>query len=52
MTEDAKGPRCVAEAVRDLVGGLLLDEVSAEGLVLSLLGGFGGQEESSLRVIR
>ena len=45
MTEDAKGPRCVAEAMRDLLGGLLLDEVSAEGLVLALLGGFGGGKE-------
>ena len=52
MTEDAKGPGCVAEAVRDLMGGCLLDEVSAEGLVLPLLGRFGGQEEPSLRVVR
>ena len=52
MAEDAKGPGCVAEAVRDLVGGQLLDEVGAEGLVLPLLGRFGGQEEPSFRVIR
>jgi hypothetical protein len=52
MTEDAKGPRCVAEAVRDLVGGRLLDEVSAEGLVLPLVRRFGGQEEPSLWVVR
>jgi hypothetical protein len=52
MTEDAKGPRCVSEAVRDLMGGQLLDEVSAKGLVLPLLGRFGGQEEPSLWVVR
>ena len=52
MTEDAKGPGCEAEAMRDLVGGCLLDEVSAEGLVLALLGRFGGQEEPSLWVVR
>ena len=52
MTEDAKGPGCIAEAMGDLVGGSLLDEVSAEGLVLPLLGRFGGQEEPGLRVVR
>jgi hypothetical protein len=52
MTEDAKGPRRVAEAVRDLVGGYLLDEVSAEGLILPLERRFGGQEEPGLRVVR
>ena len=52
MTEGAKGPGCVAEAMRDLVGGCLLDEVSAEGLVLPLLGRFGGQEEPSLGIVR
>ena len=52
MTEDAEGPRCVAEAASDLVGGELLDEVGAEGLVLSLERRFGGQEEPSLWVVR
>jgi hypothetical protein len=52
MTEDAKGPWSVAEAMSDLVGGLVLDEVSAEGLVLALLGRFGGEEEPSLGVVR
>jgi hypothetical protein len=52
MAEDSKGPRCVAEAIRDLVGGQFLDEVSAEGFVLAMLGRFGAQEESSLWVVR
>jgi hypothetical protein len=52
MTENAKGPWSVAEAMSDHVGGLLLDEVSAEGLVLALLGRFGGEEEPRLWVIR
>jgi hypothetical protein len=51
MTEGAKGPGCVTEAARDLVGGLLLDEVGAEGLVLPLLRRFGGQEGPSLRAV-
>jgi len=52
MTEDAKGPRRVPEAMSDLMGGELLDEVSAKGLVLALLGRLGGQEEPSLGVVR
>jgi hypothetical protein len=52
MTEDAEGPRCVAEASSDFVGGELLDVVGAEGLVLSLERRFGGQEEPRLRVVR
>ena len=45
VAEDAEGPRGVAEAASDLVGGESLDEVGAEGLVLSLERRFGGQEE-------
>jgi hypothetical protein len=52
VAEDAEGPRRVAEAASDLVGGESLDEVGAEGLVLSLERRFGGQEEPRLGVIR
>ena len=52
MTEDAEGPRCVAEAASDFMGGELLDVVGTEGLVLSLERRFGGQEEPRLRVVR
>ena len=52
MTKGAKGPRCVAEAVRDLVGGELLDEGGAKGLVLPLMRRFGCQEEPGLWVVR
>ena len=52
MAEDAEGPRRVAEAASDFVGGESLDEVGAEGLVLPLERRFGGQEEPGLGVIR
>ena len=51
VAEDAEGPRGVAEAASDLVGGESLDEVGAEGLVLSLERRFGGQEEPGQGVI-
>ena len=41
VAEDAEGPRCVAEAASDLVGGESLDEVGTEGFVLSLERRFG-----------
>ncbi len=52
VAEDAEGARGVAEAASDLVGGESLDEVGAEGLVLSLERRFGGQEESGLGAAR
>jgi hypothetical protein len=52
MTKHAEGPRCVAEAARDFMGGESFDVVGAEGLVLTLEWRFGSQEEPRLRVIR
>jgi hypothetical protein len=52
MAEDAKGAGGVLEALRDFGGGKLLDEESAERLVLSLASGFGGREEKSGLAIR
>ena len=45
VAEDAEGAGAVAEAAGDLVGGKSFDEVGAEGLVLSVQRGFGGEEE-------
>jgi hypothetical protein len=52
MTEDAKGPRRIAESVCDFVGGLLLDEVRAESFILALERRFGSQEELGERIAR
>lgn len=52
MTEDAKGAGRVAESACDLVGGPLLDEVRAEGFVLTLERCFRGQEELGERIAR
>jgi hypothetical protein len=46
VTEDAKGARGIAEAVGDFVGGHLLDEVGAQGLILALQGILGAEEEA------
>ena len=45
VTEDAEGTRRVAEAAGDLQGRTAIDEVGAEGLVLSVQRVFGGEEE-------
>ena len=45
ITQDAEGAGGVAEAAGDVGGGLLIDEVSAEGFVLALQGELGGEEE-------
>ena len=52
MAEDAKGAWGVTEALRDFGGGKLLDEESAERLVLALARRFGGREEVSGLPIR
>ena len=45
VTEDTKSARGIAETAGDLGGGLLVDEESAQGLVLALQGKLGGEEE-------
>ena len=45
MTQDAEGAWGVAEAAGDVGGGLLVEEVSAEGFILALHGELGGKEE-------
>ncbi len=45
MANDAERAGGVAEAAGDVGGGLLIDEVSAEGFVLALHRELGGQEE-------
>ena len=46
--QDAEGPRAVAEAAGDLVGGDLFDEIGARRLVLALGSRLGCQEEAGL----
>lgn len=45
VTEAAESGAGVAEAPGHVGGGAVVQEVSAEGLVLALADGFGGQEE-------
>ena len=45
VTEDTKSARGIAETAGDLGGGFLVDEESAQGLVLALQGKLGGEEE-------
>jgi len=45
VTQDTKGPRRIAKAAGDFGGGLLLDEESAEGLILALEGELRGEEK-------
>jgi len=45
MAEDAEGARGVTEAAGYVAGGLLIDEIGAEGFVLALQGELGGKEE-------
>jgi hypothetical protein len=45
VAEDTKRAGRVAEAARDLLGRAAFEEVGAEGLVLSVQGVFGGEEE-------
>ena len=47
VTEDAKGAGGIGEAAGDLSGRKLVDEISAEGFVLSLGGRLGSREELS-----
>jgi hypothetical protein len=49
IAKDAEGAGGVAEAAGDVAGGLLIDEVSAEGFVLALHRGLGGKEEVLVR---
>lgn len=44
VNQDAETPRGIAEAPGDFLGGELLDEVGAEGFVLTV-GGIGGAEK-------
>ena len=52
MAEDAKGTGRIGKTTRDFGGRKLLDEESAERLVLTLASGFGGCEEESGLAIR
>ena len=52
MAEDAKGAGRIGEALRHFGGRKLLDEESAERLVLALARGFGVREEESGLAIR
>jgi hypothetical protein len=52
MTEDTKGPRRVAESACDFTGGPLLNEVRAEGFVLTLERCIRSQEELGVRIAR
>ena len=45
VTEDAERTGRIAEAAGDLVGRTAIDEVGAEGLVLSVQRVVGGEEE-------
>ena len=45
ITQDAEGAGGIAEAAGDVAGGLLIDEIGAEGFVLALQGELGGKEE-------
>ena len=47
VTEDPEGARCVAEGPSDLMGGPLLDEESAQGLVHALLRRPRAEEETT-----
>jgi hypothetical protein len=47
VTEDPEGARRVAEGPSDLMGRSVLDEESAEGLVLALLCSLRAQEETT-----
>ena len=46
MAEDAEGAGGIAKAAGDVDGGLLIDEVGAEGFILALQRELGGQEEA------
>ena len=48
VTEDPEGPRGVAEAVGDDVGGRALDEEAAQGFILPVEGGVRGEKESGV----
>jgi hypothetical protein len=52
MADDAEGARGVAEAAGDFGRRLLIDEVSAEGLILALQWELGGEEEGLSVAIR
>ena len=49
MTKDAEGARGIGEAFGHVCRGLLIDEESAESLVLALEGECGGEEEVLIR---
>ena len=45
VTEDPESARGIAETAGDVGGGFLVDEESAQSLVLALQGKLGGEEE-------
>ena len=46
VAEDAKAAGAVAELPGDLLGGVALDQIGAQSLVLALAGAGGFQEEA------